>query len=159
LTKAVIFRAAVVGASIPVDPGLKFAIVDGFSSALAFFPTALKNFGLGAALRLAAKVSTVDRAYYCLLMKDTVLSDGWIMFGRCKAYPIGHEDHVIGPINTRLEHRGRGYAKMALANALAYCLRQGARFVYIDTVDTNVASRNTITAAGFTEVDPSSTRV
>ena len=105
--------------------------------------------GLIAGLRTLVKIVTPSRAYYVVVKQGRVVSDGWIMFGHCRAYPIGREDHIIGPIHTVPEERGKGLAVAALASGVRYCLSRRARYVYIDTDESNHASQAAIAKVGM----------
>jgi hypothetical protein len=126
-----------------------FFVVDGFWALARHVPAILKTDGLKDSLQTAAKILTPSRAYYIVVKQGRIVSDGWIMFGCCRAYSIGREDHVIGPIHTIQEERGRGLAAAALTSAVCYCLFRGARYVYIDTDENNLASQATIATAAM----------
>jgi hypothetical protein len=126
-----------------------FFVVDGFWTLARHAPAIFKTNGLKQGLRIAAKILTPSRAYYVVIKHGRIVSDGWMMFGCCHAYSIGREDHVIGPIHTIQEERGRGLAAAALTSAVCYCLSKCARYVYIDTDESNLASQATIAAAAM----------
>jgi hypothetical protein len=127
----------------------RFFVVDDPWTLVRHAPTILKTNGLRPSLRTFAKIVTPSRVYYGVVKEDRIVSDGWIMFGRCRAYPISREDHVIGPIHTVQEERGKGLAGAALTSAVCYCLSRRARYVYIDTDENNHASKATIAKAGM----------
>ena len=149
MAKRIVFRTDRAGATIDVPAGYQYRVVDTLVGGLRLLPLLLRTFGTGRAFKTLAKVATPRRAYYAVISEGRVASDGWIMFGFCRSYPIGSEDHVIGPIYTAPQARGKGLASAALANALRYCKGRGAEQVYIDTTEDNAASRKTIEKAGF----------
>ena len=105
--------------------------------------------GWPATLKMLAKTATSRRSYYAATRGRRIVSEGWITRGRCRLYPIEPDDFVIGPIFTAASERGRGLAHACLARAINHCLREGARWVYIDTTTDNAASRKVIAKSGM----------
>jgi len=147
--KKLIFRADHAGADLSMPSGYVFRIIDNLGQGLYVLPCLWRTYGAQRTLKTLAKVATVKRAYYAVLSGGRIASDGWIMFGYCKAYPISARDHVIGPIYTSPCARGKGLASAGLSRALRYCKDRGAEYVYIDTTENNVSSQKTIRKAGF----------
>ena len=104
-------------------------------------------YGLPATLKMLAKIGTPSRFYYTVVQGQRVLSDGWILAGRCSSYPIGAQDFVIGPIYTVPEARGRGLAHACIVRGMNFCLQRGGEWVYIDTTEDNLGSRRAIEIA------------
>jgi GNAT superfamily N-acetyltransferase len=127
----------------------RFFVIDNLWASARHALTLSKANGFRSGLKTLAKIGTSSRAYYAVIKHGRIVSDGWIMFGRCRAYAVGHEDHVVGPIHTIPEERGKGLATAALTRAIHYCLSKHARYVYIDTDENNHASQATIAKAGM----------
>ena len=102
----------------------------------------------GGELELAVEALTADGKVRWR-REGRIVSDGWILAGWCSSYEIGAEDYVVGPIATAPTERGRGLAHLCLVRAMNFCLRRGARWVYIDTTTDNLASRRTIEKSGM----------
>lgn len=133
----------------PLPKSYRFTVAGSILQALPLVPVLFRTVGMRNALKVIAKIATPSRAYYAVIKDGRVSSDGWIMFGHCQSYTIDRHDHVIGPINTTPSERGKGLASAALIRGIRYCFERKARFVYIDTTDTNLASQNTIMKSGM----------
>ena len=128
---------------------IRFIIIDDALSALKISPAFMRSWGVLNTMKMIFKSSTTTRTYYALIQDGVVVSDGWIMRGGCVSYAIGKEDYVIGPINTPEINRGRGLAHMSLVRAINFCLGRGGRWVYIDTIESNISSRRVIEKSGM----------
>lgn len=132
-----------------LPPEYRFHIAGNLSEVIPLAGAVFKTNGLRGLAKTLAKIATPSRAYYVITRNSRIVSDGWIMFGHCESYKIGKEDHVIGPINTVSSEQGRGLASAALTRGVNYCIQKGARFIYIDTLDTNLSSQRTILKSGM----------
>jgi len=131
----------------PADTGLRK--VGALADALPIARAYASLHGWPATLKMLAKTATSRRSYYAATRGRRIVSEGWITRGRCRLYPIEPDDFVIGPIFTAASERGRGLAHACLARAINHCLREGARWVYIDTTTDNAASRKVIAKSGM----------
>lgn len=138
--------SVLLGTAQPEMPeAISFRVAEGTNAALVLFPLLLRRFGLPGAIKAAFKVGTRTRVYYALIRGHEIISDGWIRHGRTSSYRIARSDCVIGPIWTRPDQRGKGYATLGLRLALAFCSKR----IFVDTWIGNLASRACIEAAGF----------
>ena len=130
--------------------GISFRLVESLVGALQIAPAYLTIYGPAATAKMIAKLAIAGRSYYAAFEDPgRIVSDGWILQGRCRFYPVGPRDCVIGPIQTVEQWRGRGVAHAILVRAANSCIRGGAPWVYIDTTEDNFASRKTIAKSGF----------
>lgn len=113
----------------------------------------VRRYGLVRGIKALLKVATPSRRYYGVVEGRDIVSDGWILLGKCNVYPIARDACVIGPIWTSESQRGRGLAASALSQAVRQCLDDGLTAVYIDTSGQNIASQKAIGAAGFRLLD------
>ena len=144
-----IFRTSELRTEPNLPAGVTFQLIDSLAAALRISRAYMSLNGFAATAKMIAKVATPARSYYAAIEGGRILSDGWILAGRCKFYPIGCRDYVIGPIQTDANQRGRGLAHAILVRAANACIRKGAEWVYIDTTQENLASRRTIEKSGF----------
>ena len=126
--------------------GISFRMAHGICAVMALIPMLWHRFGLIGTIRAILKVCAHVRIYYALVRGQEIISDGWIRYGRYGPYRVARSDCVIGPIWTKPDQRGKGYATLGLRLALALCSRR----VYVDTWIGNRTSRACIEAAGFT---------
>lgn len=144
-----VFRSADRQPEPALPEGIDFRVSKSLWQALGIAPAHMALYGIPATLKMLAKIATPSRSYYAAMQNGRILSDGWILAGRCSSYPIGLRDFVIGPIYTVPESRGRGLAHAGIVRGMNFCFDWGAEWVYIDTVEDNLSSRRAIEKSGM----------
>lgn len=149
MTTMLVFRSAERQPEPALPEGVTFRISESLWQALGVAPAHLALYGAPATLKMLAKTATPSRFYYAAIQDGRIISDGWILAGRCSSYPIGSRDFVIGPIYTAPEARGRGLAHAGIVRGMNFCFDRGAEWVYIDTTEDNLGSRRAIEKSGM----------
>jgi hypothetical protein len=149
MTAMLVFRSSKRQDEPNLPGGLVFRVHGSPWQGLSIAAAHTKLYGLKATFKMLAKVGTRTRFYYTVVQGQHILSDGWILAGRCSSYPIGARDFVIGPIYTVPEARGRGLAHAGIVRGINFCLRRGGDWVYIDTTEDNAGSRRAIEKSGM----------
>lgn len=108
-----------------------------------------RYFGPIGFLKLAAKVLSGKRAFYCMVKDGQVGSYGWATTSFCRAYWMAPGDIVIGPCFTDSAHRGKRLASISMKKAINSLMAEGARVFYIDTSNDNVAAQKMIAKCEF----------
>ncbi len=130
-------------------PGAVYHDVPTVGALLAIGDAARRHFSWPQLIKVAAKLLTPRRAYYCVIADERIVGDGWITYGRCAYYRVEPEDAVIGPAWTHPEYRGRGLATLALSSAINALLQRGHPVTYLDTYKTNAAMEKVIARCGY----------
>jgi len=144
-----VYRLRVSGTRpLDVVQGAEFHYLDGPAVLPWIRKAALARHGRGL-VRTIAKLATPSRQYYCVTMGDEIVSDGWVMLGKCKHYPIEPDAALIGPTWTDPDKRGKGLATFALRSAINALFLRGYDVSYIDTSTDNVAMQRVIARCGY----------
>ena len=89
-------------------------------------------------------------ACYLVVYENRIASDGIVTFGICKHYPIAPSAHVIGPVFTYTQFRGKGLATLGLRECIVSLRNKFAPdAIYIDTSEDNLAMQSVIAKIGF----------
>ena len=149
MTTMLVFRSSKRQYEPDLPDGLLFRVHGSLWEGLSIAAAHTRLYGPTATLKMLMKIGTRSRFYYTVVQGQRILSDGWILAGRCSSYPIGARDFVIGPIYTVPEARGRGLAHSGIVRGINFCLRRGGEWVYIDTTEDNTGSRRAIEKSGM----------
>lgn len=149
MTTMLVFRSADRQPEPALPDGVTFRMNQSVWRGLGVAKAHSALYGVLATLKMLAKTATPNRFYYVASQDGRILSDGWVLAGRCSSYPIGTRDFVIGPIFTAPEARGRGLAHACIVRGMNFCFDRGAEWVYIDTVEENLSSRRAIEKSGM----------
>ena len=114
-------------------------------------PLLVKRYGMSSnLLKLIIKIAMGRNAYYFVVYENKIASDGLVTFGICKHYPIAASEHVIGPVFTYTQFRGKGLATLGLRECIVSLRKKFAPdAIYIDTSEDNIAMQSVIAKMGF----------
>lgn len=128
-----------------------FVFIASFFNLCKHLPLLVKRYGISSTLlKLIIKIAMGRNACYLVMYENKIASDGIVTFGICKHYPITSSEHVIGPVFTYTQFRGKGLATLGLRECIASLRNKFApNAIYIDTSEDNIAMQNVIAKMGF----------
>lgn len=134
---------------LPDIEGLQFYLLDTPARGARLWLPLMHDHGARALPRVIAKLIAPFRMMYCLVEDGAIVHHGWMVVGRSPLYHVGPADVVIGPISTREDRRGRGFAPFGLGKAMRAMQARGHPAFFIHTYDHNAASQRAIAKCGF----------
>ncbi len=126
-----------------------FFLVASLADALREFPLLVRDRGVLQACKLALKVALRRCCYFGIASDQQPVTTGVLALGYCKFYPVPADSIVIGEIETKEAHRGKGHATRAIMLAINAMVRTGAETFYIDTQSHNGPMIRSIQKLGF----------
>jgi len=128
-----------------------FVFIASFFNLCKYLPLLVKRYGISSTLlKLIIKIAMGRNACYLIMYEKKIASDGIVTFGICKHYPITPSEHVIGPVFTYTQFRGKGLATLGLRECIASLRKKFAPdAIYIDTSEDNIAMQSVIAKMGF----------
>lgn len=152
LPHQLVYRLQVERASPLTAPhGCRFELLSGLADALRHAGVLRRAFGVVGGAKTCIKIMTSARALYVVASGSGILSSGWMTMSRCRHYPVGPGEAVIGPIWTDPAHRGRGLATFGLKSCINRMSEAGCEVFFVDTAGDNLAMQKVLSKCGFGE--------
>jgi GNAT superfamily N-acetyltransferase len=135
----------------PKESKANFVFIANFLNLCKHLPLLVQRYGISSTLlKLIIKIAMGRNACYLVMYENKIASDGIVTFGICKHYPITPSEHVIGPVFTYTQFRGKGLATLGLRECIASLRDKLAPdAIYIDTSEDNIAMQSVIAKMGF----------
>jgi len=133
--------------AVPDTPGFRACFTVGH--ALPLLVPLFRRLGPGGLVKDLVKLATRGRHYFCIVENGRIVSDAYVVVGRCRHYDVEPDAAVIGPVWTADEARGKGLATRLLQQTMAALQGHGCSTFYIDTSDKNAAMLAVIEKCGF----------
>ena len=148
MTEQLVFRTEkAVEPAASSEPGFRACFTVGH--ALPLSVALFRRLGPGGLVKDLVKLATRGRHYFCIVENGRIVSDAYVVVGRCRHYDVEPDAAVIGPVWTADEARGKGLATRLLQQTMAAMQKCGCGIFYIDTSDRNMAMLKVIEKCGF----------
>ncbi len=105
--------------------------------------------GIAGYVKDVVKLFTAGRYYFCIVDDNRIVSEVYVVIGKCRFYEVDESAAVLGPVWTDGNMRGKGLATSLLKRTINSLLALGYNTFYIDTSENNPAMQNVIEKCGF----------